>query len=334
MKSPITGKEMILKTELTVLPFRKEDFEVVYHYYLCEDSGEQFTNDILDNINQSQVYNQYREKHGIPFPEQLISIREKYKVSPSKMSEILGFGINTYRLYESGDMPSVSNGRLILGLEQPEEFIRQVKASSHLLKEKEYDKLIKRAQEVEYQERENYEDKLFEKRVFYKDLPEALTGFTKPNYQKAYQVIAFLGSEMELYKTKLNKLLFYADFLMYKNFGCSITGNTYRAVSYGPVPTEYGMLYVKLQQDNLIETNFESFENGRHGEKYKAIEPLNLKFFTENELEVLKIIVDKFKETTPTEIVDLSHKESAWKDNIDSKGIVSYQEYAFSLKGI
>jgi uncharacterized phage-associated protein len=51
-------------------------------------------------------------------------------------------------------------------------------------------------------------------------------------------------------------------------------------------------------------------------------------------LEVIKIIVDKFKETTPTEIVDLSHKESAWKDNIDSKGIVSYQEYAFSLKGI
>ena len=30
------------------------------------------------------------------------------------MSRILGFGANQYRLYETGEMPSLSNARLIL----------------------------------------------------------------------------------------------------------------------------------------------------------------------------------------------------------------------------
>lgn len=129
MISPLTGKAMKLVQEKAILPFRKDEFEVVYHYYVCEDTKEQFTNDELDQINLIQVHNQYREKYGIPFPEQIIAIREKYALSASKMSEILGFGPNTYRLYEAGEMPSVSNGRLILSVAQPDEFMRQVEAS-------------------------------------------------------------------------------------------------------------------------------------------------------------------------------------------------------------
>src|SRR6266516_22227 len=94
MKSPVTGKEMQLQRELTTLPFRKEEFSIVYHFYLCKDSGERFTDEKLDTINQIQVHNQYREKYGIPFPEEIKSVREKYKVSASKISEILGFGAN------------------------------------------------------------------------------------------------------------------------------------------------------------------------------------------------------------------------------------------------
>ena len=62
MKSPITGKEMRLVRELSNFQFRKEDFEILYHYYLCDQSKESFTNDKLDKINQIQVHNKYREK--------------------------------------------------------------------------------------------------------------------------------------------------------------------------------------------------------------------------------------------------------------------------------
>ena len=42
MKSPITGKEMTLQKEEIIHEFRIEKFRVVYHYWLCEDSGEKF----------------------------------------------------------------------------------------------------------------------------------------------------------------------------------------------------------------------------------------------------------------------------------------------------
>jgi hypothetical protein len=43
MKSPITGKEMILTKEIGSMDFRKETFDIVFHLYKCEDSAEQFT---------------------------------------------------------------------------------------------------------------------------------------------------------------------------------------------------------------------------------------------------------------------------------------------------
>jgi hypothetical protein len=38
------------------------------------------------------------------------------------MAEILGLGINGYRNYESGEVPSISNGRLMQMVKDPGEF--------------------------------------------------------------------------------------------------------------------------------------------------------------------------------------------------------------------
>ena len=122
MKSPVTGKEMRLMKESRTLDFRREAFPVIYHYYLCQDSKEQFTDDELDNLNLNQVYNQYRARYGIPFIEEIRKIRDKYGLSAAKMSEVLGLGANVYRQYEAGEMPSVSTGRMIRMAEDPKEF--------------------------------------------------------------------------------------------------------------------------------------------------------------------------------------------------------------------
>ncbi len=57
MKSPITGKEMKLTKELRSMDFRKETFEIIFHSYKCEDSGEQFTTTSLDEVNLNQLAN-------------------------------------------------------------------------------------------------------------------------------------------------------------------------------------------------------------------------------------------------------------------------------------
>src|SRR5690606_15137392 len=122
MKSPLTGKEMKLTKEKRSMVFRKETFEIVFHYYKCEDSGEQFTTTSLDEVNMNQVYNRYRDKFNIPFPDEIKKIRESYAIPAVKMSAILGFGANSYRQYEAGEMPSISNARLIQMVSDPKKF--------------------------------------------------------------------------------------------------------------------------------------------------------------------------------------------------------------------
>src|ERR1035437_9172106 len=101
-----------LKIEETKKTFRKEEFKIFEHYYKCQKCSKEFTTDEIDMLDINQVYNQYREKYSIPFPEQLAAIRGKYNLSAAKMSDIIGFGPNQYRLYETGDIPSESQGSL------------------------------------------------------------------------------------------------------------------------------------------------------------------------------------------------------------------------------
>jgi DNA-binding transcriptional regulator YiaG len=102
MKSPFTGKEMKVTKEWREMTFRKDKFPVLFHYFICEDTGELFEDEKFSELNHSQVVNQYRVKHHIPFPEQIRKIRLKYDLSQAKISEILGMGANSWRNYETG----------------------------------------------------------------------------------------------------------------------------------------------------------------------------------------------------------------------------------------
>ncbi len=65
MKSPFTGGKVTLQKEMRTMNFREEPFHIWFRFYVCKDSGKQFTDDELDDVNTNQVYNQYRKKYGI-----------------------------------------------------------------------------------------------------------------------------------------------------------------------------------------------------------------------------------------------------------------------------
>ena len=52
-----------------------------------------------------------------------------------------------------------------------------------------------------------------------------------------------ISQEGGIFPTKLNKAMFYADFLNYKQRGISISGLEYQAIQYGPVPVHYDTIY-------------------------------------------------------------------------------------------
>ena len=221
MKSPFTSKEMKLIKEKRSMEFRKEKFEIVFHYYKCEDSGEQFTTTSLDDVNLNQVYNQYRDKFNIPFPDEIIKIREKYGLSAAKMSEILGFGVNGYRQYEAGEMPSVANAKLIRMIDDPQKFIDMVKLCG-MLDEKLKTKHIQKAQLLVEERKRNIFNLNFKDYLLGNHLPDIYSGYRNPNFEKFTEMVVYFSEKLEPFKTKMNKLLFYADFLMFKQSCFSI----------------------------------------------------------------------------------------------------------------
>ncbi|MBS3771958.1 MAG: DUF4065 domain-containing protein [Bacteroidales bacterium] len=330
MKSPITGKPMVIHKESGTLSFRKEKFEIMYHYYLCEDTGERFTPDDLGQVNIIQVHNQYREKHGIPFPDEIKKIREKYNLSARKMSKILGFGENSYRNYEAGEIPSVANGRLILAIKHAEDFKQQVEASTHLLSETEKAKLDKTINKLINEEKTTTWSKLLENQFLYTQ-PNEYSGYKEPQFDKIACMITFFSSQMKSFKTKLNKLLFFADFLHYSKTGFSITGLTYRAIPLGPVPAEYDKLYIKLAEEGKVYVEEMVMSEGNYAEIINGSEIYNEKMFEDTEKKVLNSIIKQFRSVSSKEIVELSHQYKAWKDNQEQRNLINYQHYAFDI---
>jgi hypothetical protein len=147
MLSPYTGKEMKVVYEPRTWNFRGEEYEYMHTAYVCEDTREQFTTNESDDAGFQQVTNQYRVKYGIPFTDEIIATRARYGVSAAKMSAILGIGTNQWRLYESGEVPNVSNGRMIRSIMNPKVFLDLVESAHQLLTDKEYSIITTKVQQ-------------------------------------------------------------------------------------------------------------------------------------------------------------------------------------------
>lgn len=111
MISPFTGGKVTKKHKLETFTFRKEKFTVKRYYFVCNDTGREFTNEEVDEQVFTDICKQYRERHRIPSPEMLKDLRSEYGFSAHIMSKIAGMGINQYGLYENGEMPTIAMGQ-------------------------------------------------------------------------------------------------------------------------------------------------------------------------------------------------------------------------------
>ena len=65
MKSPYTGGEVVRQINEEEVEFRGEKFIISYNNFKCVDSGKEFTNREIDELNLSLLHSAYREKHDV-----------------------------------------------------------------------------------------------------------------------------------------------------------------------------------------------------------------------------------------------------------------------------
>jgi uncharacterized phage-associated protein len=151
-------------------------------------------------------------------------------------------------------------------------------------------------------------------------------GYAIANVNKVRQMILyFLGCMPVGYKTALNKLMFYADFLMYKEHGIGMSGLTYSALPYGNVPNNFKVLYGLFDEVEEIDAEKPYF---------KPLRVCDMSVFHEDEMKVLEYVADKMAKMSSSMLSEINHQEDAWlKYKQDTKLLVPFSE-AFFLKAL
>ena len=327
IKSPFTEGNAALHKKIKSMTFRKEEYDVYDFYYKCEDTGKEFSTTETGDLTMKQLYNRYREKNDILFPDQIISLREKYGLSSAKMSSILGFGPNIYKSYEKGDIPNKSNSTLLNVAKDPKQFYSIAEKSKQLS--------IKELNDLEEIISKNFKENSGSGSEKYlrinSDEINQYTGYVQRNFEKFANMVLFFIEDGRTFATRLNKYLFYSDFRFYSMTGSSISGYSYCAIDNGPVPDEYKRLYWKLWEKGFID-NKEITISNKTFERFVPAKEFNRDLFTQKELKVIKKVYDDLRYKKTEEIIELSHKEKGWIENEKSSKDISYQEYAFELE--
>ncbi len=135
-------------------------------------------------------------------------------------------------------------------------------------------------------------------------------GYRLFSLEKMAAMIAYLAnSTSDLYKTKLNKLLFYADFVNYYLHGNSISGSRYVHLPYGPVPDGYEDTLETLNHYGVID-----LAQQKAGDLITTGEGPKGEFLSPDEQQTLDWIVEEFGSMSASQLTELSHRERAYSN--------------------
>lgn len=271
--------------------------------------------------------NQYRSKYGIPFTDEIIGIRERYDMSAAKISMILGIGINQWRNYEAGEVPSVSNGRMIRSIMNPKVFLEYINSAKTVLGEKEHTRLSAKASAISgCSIRQPSADYDFS-RVF-QCQRSMEKGFAPQSLPRLKNILLYILEHCsEVFCTKMNKILFYADFLAYRRHGMALTGLSYKALHYGPVPERWDRVYSQFDEIVLEPRSY----GDKEGYILMADGGSDTSILRPHEIDILDEVCSRFSNSTSSELTQISHHEKAWLENIKDQRRIPFDS-AFTLK--
>lgn len=263
----------------------------------------------LENLHSEKdpyilAYEEYRRRKGLVQPEQIKKFREKYDITQKEVSNLLGMGAITLSRYENGALQDEAHDRLLKLVFEPSNLFELIQEKPLVFNEKKRKKLLTRL------EKEIYSG------IYTKynssDTPNIYSGNTLLDFPKVIQALKFFTFSQSVFKSKLLKLLFYADFKHFKDYEKSITGLQYARLPFGPVPNNYGILIGVIEKiDPTI--SIEQRTIGKfNGEVIVSSTPTNAEVLFDEEIKTLRKIQEYFAEFNATQIEEYSHKEKAW----------------------
>lgn len=112
--------------------------------------------------------------------------------------------------------------------------------------------------------------------------------------------------------TKLNKLLFFADFAAYRRYGAPISGARYQKLEHGPAPREIVPVRVRmLEEGSAIELKRDYF--GKSQLRLTSVDEPALNALTVRDVALIDEVLQSYQQANASDISEISHAFSGWK---------------------
>lgn len=146
----------------------------------------------------------------------------------------------------------------------------------------------------------------------------------RPNDDKLGELILYISAQSEddprYGATKLNKILFWSDFIAYGQTGKSITGQPYQRLKWGPAPRRLLPVRNALKDAEALAIQTRDY-GGNKQERPIALRVADLSAFTGEEIALVQRTIKDLWDGNATEVSELSHRTSAWQLAHDGEDI-------------
>ena len=121
-----------------------------------------------------------------------------------------------------------------------------------------------------------------------------------------------LGGEVRG-KKKLAKLLYFADFDLYEKRQKPLTGDVYKALPMGPLPSIFEAVISEMSKKKLLAVeNIEEHDGYNATEVYRCLIEPDVSAFDEEEKKMLDRIITKYGYLNGKQLEELSHAEAPY----------------------
>ena len=132
------------------------------------------------------------------------------------------------------------------------------------------------------------------------------------NRKKFEELILLIARECQGHTyfgtTKLNKILFFADFGAYSELGKSITGAEYMGIEHGPVPR-----LLKPTREQMISNGDIRLEKRGNQERIVPRRNVEEALFSATEAQIIFSVIRELESANADSVSDLSHKFLGWQ---------------------
>jgi putative zinc finger/helix-turn-helix YgiT family protein len=325
---PNCGREdsLALIRETEDFNVRGEIIPVEVEYYRCENCSEEIMQLQTDDDPLEKAYREYRRRKDMLQPEEIRKFRQSLGLTQKELSELLGIGVASLSRYENGALQEQAHDQILKFGMDPSNLLKLIEEKRDVLNPEKKSELTHQIQQGK--ESKRLIDLVYDHHGKYD--ASILTGFQPLQVDKLTEAIKYFCYEDRIPKTKLMKLLFYADFKHYKEYGRSITGIQYAHLPYGPVPDKYDLWISTILADNPSIFKDEVWFNENPAEIITSNESADISMFENSEVLVLATVKEIFKNFSARKITDFSHQEEGYRETRNGQ-IISY-EYAKKLR--